>query len=374
MQTQQDIMPTPTQQKGMEPLERELYLKQLCSTVGFPWEKLPVTRFAEMHEHSAINQLFFSLEVPRPEVRLNPNQVCSLKKMEFRKTSLNDLKEQLKQAQVHWEIQVTEANKRMRTFMDLQREVDEAAKFVAPSMLDAVEAVHREGKWKCVKVSKVDNLVEFIQLTDTVLSWKDDLLKVNQQVNLGRFRARLKLDGTVSIHPFHDNVKADGYYHPHVRDNGWVCWGNAAAEVARSYRTNDFTKILGMLQVFLQEYNPASPYRDIMRFIVERGQKVKNLPTQLGAYWFPETVTKAIAMPFEALDEARRTHPNGTNYVRAYYVTLYTGGDGIPLLKDANTGAFVALDEGVEYFDESGEALAWELQRAGAQAAPEVRF
>lgn len=376
MQTQQDIMPTPTQQKGMEPLERELYLKQLCSTVGFPWEKLPVTRFAEMHEHSAINQLFFSLEVPRPEVRLNPNQVCSLKQMEFRKLDMKMLQQQLKDARQLWEASVSDSNKRLQAMIDLQREVDEAGKFVAPPMLASVEAVHREGKWKCVKVSRVDQVVEFIQLTDTILTWKDDLQKVNQQVNLGRFRARLKVDGTVSIHPFHDNVKADGYYHPHVKDNGWVCWGNAAAEVARAYRTNDFNRILGLIQVFLQEYNPASPYKDIMRFIVERGVKVQNTKTVLGNYWFPETITKAIAMPFEAQDEVRKTLPNGTNYVRAYLVTLYSGADGIPLLKDAATGAYVPLDEGVEYFDERGEALEWEMKRIAPTTpqAPELRF
>lgn len=340
--------------------ERELYLKQLCSTVGFPWEQLPVDRFAQMHEHAEINKLFFSLEVPRPVIRLNPNQVCSLKQMEFRKTHLEDLKRSLGDAKATWHQRVKDANFSLQKVMDLQREIDERAAYNPPSVLDAVEAVHKEGKWKCVRVSRVDGSVEFIQLTDTILTWKDPAKMVNQQVNLGRFRVRLKLNGAVTIHPFSNNVEADGYYHPHIRGDGWVCWGNAADEVARAFRTNDFTRILGILQVFLQEYNdgPGGPYTGIMRFIAERGKKYDAGRVLLGAFWFPKSTTDAIGVPFRAQDRATQLVRTPGD-VEAFQVNIYASDDGDPCIKTTND-TFAALNSDVTWYDTHLEALAAE--------------
>lgn len=376
MQTQQDIIAQQPAQviAGMDQLSRELYLKQLCSTVGFPWEKLPVTRFAEMHDHAAINQLFFSLEVPRPEIRLNPNQVHSLKQMEFRRNDIAEVRNSLKAAREDWEEKVRRSNEAMQLLMDTQRELDEAESIKVKPMLESVEAVHRDGRWKCVKVSKVDQIVEFIQMTDTILTWKDEKKAVNQQVNLGRFRVRIRLNGEVKIYPFYDNVECDRYYHPHVKNDGWVCWGNAANEVQRAFRANDFGRILGILQVFLQEYNPASPYKEIMRFIVERGKKVTPVPVIMGSFWFTRSTTDKIPFPFVAEDSSfRRVNPEFA--AEAYLVMCYATPEGEPMIREevtfGGTPKYNALPQGITWFDNVQDALDEEVRQHAQQATPQ---
>jgi hypothetical protein len=119
----------------------------------------------------------------------------------------------------------------------------------------------------------VNDWLEFRTTSDIILEYSYPSAKTHFRVNLGVFK--VAYDVTTSrtrVLPFERNVKAGGYYHPHIDAGGMVCWGNAKETAMAALAAGDFQKALLVLQSVLTMYNADSPYNPIESFQAVSGQ------------------------------------------------------------------------------------------------------
>lgn len=328
-------------------INKEIYLKQLCATTGYPFDKLPIQDFEPLQTHAEINKFFFSLESAPDAVSINGSQAKALEQMEMRSAdTLEDLAATVQERRTSWERAVSAVNERQMNLIEAIRTYEEAKVRPRVPLLDVVKEIHAEGRWKLLRASKVEGFVEFVQLHDTILSWRDRDKAVDVQVNLGRFTARVHLNGHVSIHPHSGNIEANGYNHPHTKKNGWVCWGNAQQEVRNAFVANDLKKVLAIVQLFLTEYNDASPYVSIMTLLAKSGVPAERPLVFFDASHAPEG---SIPIGLHTLE--------CDGYERTLVSMRTVDGRAIDerRVMDA-TGREFFLDGGVERFDSYNEA------------------
>lgn len=100
------------------------------------------------------------------------------------------------------------------------------------------------------------------------LSYKNATAGVNiDNCGLGRFKVILNLiSGSCKVLRLSKNTEVGSFYHPHVHNNGGVCWGNGAKVVSDSFLSYDLVTILQTLQIVLTNYNDASPYVALYKF------------------------------------------------------------------------------------------------------------
>lgn len=103
-----------------------------------------------------------------------------------------------------------------------------------------------------------------------------------ETVDFGRFRIKiyLKTGGIVAL-PLENNIHYKfQYYHPHINENGGLCWGDAAGAVSEQFGMGNIAEILDLLQALLTTYNNDNPYMAFESFEVHgaRLRKVEKFP------------------------------------------------------------------------------------------------
>ena len=83
-------------------------------------------------------------------------------------------------------------------------------------------------------------------------------------INMGKFLIRINpknfASNNVSIFPFINNIIVRGHWHPHINDDGGICWGNAFEPAAQGFTTRNYKQFFKVLYSLLSTYNAASPY------------------------------------------------------------------------------------------------------------------
>jgi len=70
-----------------------------------------------------------------------------------------------------------------------------------------------------------------------------------------------------------------GYFHPHIDEEGRVCWGTASETVANHIVNGQIDKIMPLLWALLHTYNPESPYIKLSTLIeVKRNREIWQNP------------------------------------------------------------------------------------------------
>lgn len=61
--------------------------------------------------------------------------------------------------------------------------------------------------------------------------------------------------------------KVDGFYHPHIGENGFVCLGSARPHFEDVWRMGRLYDLFLMVHALLQTYNPASPFVELTELV-----------------------------------------------------------------------------------------------------------
>lgn len=256
--------------------ETELYIKQLCSMNGHPWEQIQTELFEGQEDKAKINEIFFSL----PPKKINETSITReheglLRNIKIGGLTVKDRHNLFDQNEKEYIEFIAHANARLAKMNKISSEIMEIEKSgKAPDCYSSVMEALGTGKWKIIEVGP--NHLKFAQTMDTILPWVDKVKAVDQKINIGKFMVNIQTTGEVKIYPYQGNILVKGYYHPHIMGNGWVCWGNATTYIGECFGKGDVAGILDMVDVFLHEYNDKDPYRSFMEWIGNEKNRIDN--------------------------------------------------------------------------------------------------
>jgi hypothetical protein len=101
-------------------------------------------------------------------------------------------------------------------------------------------------------------------------------------IDLGQLAVRIDVQNNLgfTVIPYKNNITVDGYFHPHVRPEGAICWGEASTAAMKNIANLELEKALRLLHSLLNSYNGASPYVQLGRFKVD-GNKLTRVADHL---------------------------------------------------------------------------------------------
>lgn len=125
------------------------------------------------------------------------------------------------------------------------------------------------------------NFYEFVEIRGTtiIFATKNDIInkfnkpsaKIDLTVNLGKFQVLFDINSlAMVVKPHKDNVMVENHYHPHVSNNGGICWGDAANHAKDLLLKFDVKGALLLLASLLTTYNEQAPYVALGTFDVKR--------------------------------------------------------------------------------------------------------
>jgi len=126
------------------------------------------------------------------------------------------------------------------------------------------------------------------------------LRHVNKQANLdvlldiGQLAVKIntKESFNFSVIPYKNNIVGNsGYYHPHIRSDSGICWGEAQNLASQQVANLELDKALRLLHALLNSYNPASPYTVIQTLRAEA--KKINYATLAGNLRHPDLLKQS---------------------------------------------------------------------------------
>jgi len=84
---------------------------------------------------------------------------------------------------------------------------------------------------------------------------------------LGRYAVFLRIDcAELKVYPYEDNLSVGSYFHPHVSDTGYVCWGNVSDRATETHANYQLVELMYLLNEVLNNYNHDNPYAQLYRF------------------------------------------------------------------------------------------------------------
>lgn len=108
---------------------------------------------------------------------------------------------------------------------------------------------------------------------DCVLEEKNPAAGVHRVFNFGRFEVRFHLAAMgFSVHMLSGgkNTVSGNYYHPHVSNEGKICWGDSWDRVNAARLSGDFVTIFRIIAALITSYSREVPYRDLHSWIAEK--------------------------------------------------------------------------------------------------------
>lgn len=152
-----------------------------------------------------------------------------------------------------------------------------------------VVGVLREKFWKYRDFSGAAILYE--TNSDIILTDINPAAGLDMRVNLGKFVAEVTLETcAVRIYPMKTfephpaNIGKSGYYHPHISNEGSICWGNVKTRALAFQSQGKLTELMNLLASLMSSYSNENPYvalADFYKIQTDREKKA-NVQTQAG--------------------------------------------------------------------------------------------
>ena len=258
------------------PAETSLYLKQLCSMTGVGYTSLPLEKFQSLSDRKAINSLFFTLkEEGVPEER----KIAIKKKipMEELKTffhaagPIKKLKEQLTKLEAEASTALQKHNEILSNLIEKDRAIWHWQQREDLPVIQDIERLLEGGRVSLESVDKETQIIIFKTTNECILRHINHAAKLDITVNLGLFLIKINFAHShITCLPGGNNVLSNGYFHPHLNNQGQVCWGNASGTIRDSFAIFDLKKLVETTLLVLNEYNSESPHVSLERLSVER--------------------------------------------------------------------------------------------------------
>lgn len=313
--------PTPV----VRPFSAQAWVEQLCSQTGVAYERIPEDKRAEMlamPDKTGINQLFFAHADAwlKPDALTDEDEVFFTKLMTAdHSQEVTDLKNLIRSHQTMITRKHNEINLQA---MAIHEKREQLVKMKEASSIDLgseLQAIVKAGWYKYErertlnynKYLSPDSKEHAIIFTtpEVVIVHQNPHAGIDMKVNMGSFSVIYKprhnqikvfgndnnLDIDAGIDESDDDYNEDYeyYHHPHVDNEGDVCWGNAAAVHSKAMVDYTPSKSFNALRTLLQTYNDESPYRDIVEFAELRDPKL--LLSRPPVYQFPGHVNDNLS-------------------------------------------------------------------------------
>lgn len=120
-----------------------------------------------------------------------------------------------------------------------------------------------------------DKKIYFKTAGNVIINKQNPTAGIDIKVDLGYLVAELDMqDMQLRVLPYKDNLHFAKYYHPHVNDNGGICWGNISETVGEALSEGDIEKAMTLLASLLITYCGDNPHIPIER-LQSKGVKPK---------------------------------------------------------------------------------------------------
>lgn len=198
---------------------------------------------------------------------------------------------------------------------------------------------------------------------------------IDLRVNMGRYKvAYMPLINRIQVHEYTDNTKYREYYHPHVGNEGDVCWGNGYERVTKALKEYKVSDALAILRTLLQTYNDESPYASLQDFAFTQDPLLRaKRPAHMQQFGSKSVWIYNRHMPNSDV-EVMCTQPSGHYFPNRDYSVSYPAsriavyrmmykdtGDRVeatPYYVRTKNGRFVALNaDRIIYWPEASEPL-----------------
>jgi hypothetical protein len=118
--------------------------------------------------------------------------------------------------------------------------------------------------------------------TNIMLHNVNKTANLDLHVDLGQLAVRININSgfNFEVIPYRNNLMVESHYHPHVRNDAHICWGEAQTVAYKNIANIELEKALRLLHNLLNSYNPGSPYKSLDRFKVD-GTKLTRVAEHL---------------------------------------------------------------------------------------------
>ena len=264
-------------QVKMEMYQACKYIQKLSSASGIDctaWEIDEVFKRSDgliYSDKTKINEIFFQWKDHKPKYEgLTTSQVKAIDAMEV-KGKANKAKQLL-----------SSYNEFINSSNYYAKESNNAAQNAARVWIEylmyagekhnahvEVEALLKDGFFKLASVSSKANVIIFETVSDVVLSYYNKVHMAKYAVNMGKYCVSYFLrDGVVKVAwadgvpAYHDWLSSDAnrYCHPHVSQDGYVCFGEEKYNYADSVAKGKIHHVMTLVQHVLSNYHDGAPY------------------------------------------------------------------------------------------------------------------
>ncbi len=253
------------------------YVEHLAMQTGQSVDNWDTTPFLKVPagDKKALNKLFFSNSQEKQDApkTLDPSLLESIQKLAvLRLESTREIRKRDLKATI--QRYVSEVN----DYSDgMNRKMAEALKFRDQlALIDNVDT-HSQIPKRIEKILQSNfwdfkglngPKLEMITRNNIILSEVNAEAGINRRVDMGKYLARLNFEfGSITVHAHESNVLRESYYHPYVKYNGDICWGNAKETVTKKILENAWDDVFSLLEALLTTYSPsATPYIRLHEF------------------------------------------------------------------------------------------------------------
>lgn len=280
-------------------------------------------------DKKSLNKLFFEkLEKVKQEAKeaaLKPeviqSQALEVEKIKkafveaakrIRSAEINTLKNNVYQHEDNMRRAQATLDQALKAYQDINNKInaleqvtDVDTKYV--QALAGVERVIAAGLW--VNPVYEDGFLYLNTKSNVMLHEINKTAKLELHVDLGQLAVRINVASNMhfDVIPYKNNLAVASYYHPHVRTEGQICWGEAQTAAMKHIANLDLEKALTLLHSLINSYNPGSPYMPLARFKTE-GNKMSRVSESIK---HPEKKKKPEEAPIVPLANGVSLQDNG---------------------------------------------------------------
>lgn len=181
----------------------------------------------------------------------------------------------VKKASQNLDVALKAYNDSQRKIMSLEQVTDVDQKYL--DTLKGIQKVIAEEIW--VNPVYENGYLYLNTNTSVMLHETNKLANLDLHVDVGQLAVRINIAGGMNFEviPYKNNITVGGYFHPHVRPEGGICWGEAQTAAMKNIANLELDKALRLLHALLNSYNGGSPYMQLARLKSE-GQKMTRVP------------------------------------------------------------------------------------------------
>lgn len=169
-------------------------------------------------------------------------------------------------------------NRYMRDAKGFKDQLDMLKVGDSSPLIDSINKVLADDRFTMKEMTGSNNFIDFIIKDNVILTHKNEKAGLDLRVDFGKYVVRIIFDNGISMKVlcFEDNVQNDGFYHPHVNDDGIVCLGNVAELFNEALMVGDIFKMVDITRSVLVNYNNEGPYISLAEFVKHSEQVQPN--------------------------------------------------------------------------------------------------